>query len=190
MLLFSFKVSFLPVTSMQNSCLAATHANSFPGAELFPPAICPPVELRLFRQSCSCLRGLPWHIHREPTGETVEISRLVSVQPGTSAWRDLKHANTPAPASPWSSPAAFAIEHVLIRQRLLAWVQHRSDGALLRLVSKPSAAQSVLFSFPQHTPFCQALKARAESVPTARNVGIPCVLVLHIWKEAAWAIEL
>lgn len=110
----------------------------------------------------------------------------------TSAWHDLKHANTPAPASPKSSSAVLAMWSLPIRQGLLTWVQHHSDGGfamsgvshwLPQLLAVPLPAMCMLLPCP---------KSQSRIHTSARNVVIPSCFSFAYLKGSSlsyWAIN-
>lgn len=148
MLLLSFKVSFLPVTSMHNSCLAATHAKQLPWDRVLSScrlSTCwtPPVLTELLLPERAAMAHPPCTNWRNCWDLQVSVGLTWHL---CLAWPNAcRHSGS---CSPWNSPATFAIERVLIRQRLLAWVQHHSDGALLWLMSKPHRCPQLAVLLP------------------------------------------
>lgn len=164
--------------------------NSFLRAKYFPPAVCPPVELCLFWWSCLLLERVWRHIHSTPTEKTLGSSRLVSAQPSTSAWHDLMYAL--APASSKSSSAVLAVWSMPVRQGLLTWVQHHSDGSFAMSGVSHWLPQLLAVLIPATCVLLPCPKSHSRIHTTARNVVIPSCFSFAYLKRSNlsyWAIN-
>lgn len=133
-----------------------------------------------------------WHIHSTPAGKALGISRLVPAQPSTSAWHDLIHANTLAPASPKSSSAVLAMRSVPVRQGLLAWLQPHSDGGFSMSGVRHWLPQLLAVLLPATCVLLPCPKSQSRIHTTARNVVIPSCFSFAYLKGSSlsyWAIN-
>lgn len=138
----------------------------------------------------SYLRGVWRHIHITPTGKALGTSRFMPAQPSTSAWHDLMHANTMAPTSPKSSSAVLALWRMPVRQGLLTWVQHHSDGGFAMPGVSHWLPQLLAVLVPAMCVLLPCPKSRIHI--TARNVVIPSRFSFAYLKGSSlsyWAIN-
>lgn len=141
----------------------------------------------------SYLREVWWHIHSTPTGKTLGTSRLVPAQPSTTALHDphnaCKHTGSCTSQKQFSCACMWSMP---VRQGLLTWVQHHSDGGfamsgvshrLIQLLPVLIPATCVLFPCP---------KSHSRIYTTARNVVIPSCFSFAYLKGSSlsyWAIN-
>lgn len=158
--------------------------NSFLRANFSPLAVCPPVELCLLMELFLLERGAmahPQHTKRrncwDPQVRASPTWHLCLVWPNAC-----KHTGS----CKSQKQSSLVCNITYINKAQLANVGAAPQWqALLHLVSKSSTAPNLQFSFLQRACFCHALKARAESVPTARNVVIPSCFSFAYFKGSS-----
>lgn len=176
---------------MQNSCLVATHAKQLSQGRVLSSCRLStcwtlPVPMELLRL------GRGTMAHPQCTNMRNCWDLQVSASPAWHLCLAWPNARKHTVSCKSQKPSGHVCNITYASKEGLANVGAALRWRLLCLISKSLAAPSLQFSFLQLACFCHALKARAESVPTARNVVIPSCFSFAYLKGSSpsyWAIN-